>query len=98
MADPQSELNAPEPLPQLLARLYAEAAGKPQSITAVDALEFRRDAYGLNQQQWAALLLIGQSHYSEFVKGRRPLPKIAIKRAYALGVPADVLLAQDGGA
>lgn len=91
-------LNTREPLHVLLARLYTEANGKPCEVTATDALEFRREAYGLTQQQWASLLLIGQSHYSEVIHGRRPLPRIAIKRAYALGVPADVLLAQEGGA
>jgi antitoxin component HigA of HigAB toxin-antitoxin module len=91
-----ADLNKPEPLRELLPRLYAEANGKPCDVSVPDALEFRREAYGLTQEQWAGVLLIGQSHYSEVINGRRALPKAAIKRAYALGVPADVLLASQG--
>lgn len=86
-------LNTPEPKLVLLARLMTEAIGKPRNVTVADALEFRRDAYGLTQAEFAALLLLGQSHYSEVIHGKRDLPIKATRRAYAIGVPASVLLA-----
>lgn len=57
----------------------------------VDAVEFRRDAYGLNCSQWSAVLGISASHYSEFINGKRNLPRSAMAMAYAYGVPAEAL-------
>ena len=34
---------------------------------------------------------MGASHYSEFVNGKRELPKSAMAIAYEYGVPADAL-------
>lgn len=56
-----------------------------------DAVEFRREAYGLTQRDWAIVLGMQQSHYSEFVTGKRELPKSAMAAAFEYGVPACVL-------
>lgn len=66
---------------------------KPPSLA--ESLEFRREQYGLTRLEWCAKLGIYPSHYSEIMKGKRKLPLRATKRAYALGVPAKVLLAED---
>lgn len=60
--------------------------------SVIDAMEFRREAYGLSCRQWSAVLGMQQSHYSEFVNGKRELPKSAMVEAYAYGVPAECLL------
>jgi hypothetical protein len=73
-------VSMPEPLQSI--------AGLP---TLVEALEFRREQYELNQTQWSAVLGLGLSHYNEFVHGKRPLPKQAMAKAYAYGVPAECL-------
>ena len=59
--------------------------------TVIEAVEFRRDAYGLDCRQWAAVLGMAPSHYSEFINGKRPLPKRAMTNAFAYGVPAEAL-------
>lgn len=85
-----------ETRPERVVRLMAEAqAGKPCGYSAVDALEFRRDQYALPRTEFAALLGMSLSHYGEFVNGKRKLPKRAMIRAYAIGVPPEVLLQPD---
>jgi hypothetical protein len=59
--------------------------------SVIDAMEFRREAYGLSCRQWSAVIGMQQSHYSEFVNGKRELPKSAMVEAYAYGVPPDCL-------
>ena len=59
--------------------------------SVIAAVEFRREQYGLNCNQWSAVLQMEPSHYSEFVNGKRDLPKSAMATAYAYGVPADAL-------
>lgn len=82
-----------EPRPAMLLRLLAEAqAGVSCSVTLADALEFRRDQYGLSRRDFAALLGFSEGRYSEILRGVRRLPLAATKRAYAIGVPADALL------
>lgn len=62
------------------------------SCSVVDALEFRRSQYDLTQRDFAELLGLTPGNYGEILAGRRRLPINATKRAYAIGVPADVLL------
>lgn len=62
--------------------------------STVEAVEFRREQYGLTQEQWAYVLRIRPSHYSEFVHGNRKLPPKAMAQAYAFGVPAECLFQQ----
>lgn len=56
-------------------------------VMDIDALEFRRDQYGLNQYEFAALLNVDPTHYSEFIHCKRALPVQAIQRAIIIGVP-----------
>ena len=77
----------------MILRLLTEAQiGKAVDVSVADALEFRRDQYGLTQAEFAAILGLGKGHYSEVVRGKRRLPLNATRRAFAIGVPADVLL------
>lgn len=88
-----AELNKREPKPAMILRLLAEAQmGKTCEVSIADALEFRRDQYGLTQSEFAAILGMQKGHYSEIINGRRQLPIGATKRAFAIGVPAEVLL------
>lgn len=61
-------------------------------VSLIDALEFRRRQYDLTQRDFAELLGITPTSYSEIITGRRRLPINATKRAYAIGVPANCLL------
>ncbi len=56
------------------------------------AMEFRRGQYELNIRQWASVLGMSPSHYSEFLHGKVRLPYQAACRAYVVGVSADILL------
>ena len=85
-----------EPKPTMILRLLAEAqAGKKARVSIPDALEFRRDQYGLTRTEFAALLGLGLNHYGEIINGKRGIGKTAMRRAYAIGVPAEVLLQPD---
>ena len=57
--------------------------------SVIDAVEFRRQQYGLTQSQWAYVLRWSPSHYSEFVNGKRSMNKRAMSWAFAFGVPAE---------
>lgn len=59
--------------------------------SVIDAVEFRRDQYGLTQKQWAKVVGISQSHYSEFAHGKRGLTLSQAAKCYEFGVPADCL-------
>jgi len=76
----------------MIQRLMKEARGKRHKVSVVGALEFRREQYGLTCYEFAAVLGITKSHYSEIRAGKRTLPLKAVKRAFRVGVPAEVLL------
>jgi antitoxin component HigA of HigAB toxin-antitoxin module len=57
----------------------------------VDAVEFRRDAYQLTQRDWAKVIGISESHYSEFVSGKRNLTLKQAANCFSFGVPAECL-------
>lgn len=57
----------------------------------VDAVEFRRDQYMLTQREWAKVIGISQSHYSEFVHGKRGLTLAQAAKCFEYGVPAECL-------
>ena len=85
-----------EPKPAMLLRLLEEAqAGVHCECTLAYSLEFLRDQYGLSRGEFAVLLGLQRSRYREIVNGKRGMPLNAIKRAYAVGVPADVLLSNN---
>ncbi len=86
-------LNMAEPRPSMILRLLTEAqAGKACDVGIIDALEFRREQYGLTRAEFAAILGITAAHFSEVMAGKRNLPLNARIRAFAVGVPAEVLL------
>jgi antitoxin component HigA of HigAB toxin-antitoxin module len=90
------ELNKREPKPILILRLMAEAqTTRPDLPSVADAVEFRRDQYGLTRREFAAVLGLSPGHYREIINGKRRLPIGATKRAFAIGVPAEVLLQPD---
>ena len=60
--------------------------------TIPSALEFRREAYEWTATKMADKLGLEKSHYSEIIHGKRKLPFKAARKAYKLGVPAEVLL------
>lgn len=86
------ELNTPEPKERVMGRLLIECCGKPADVTISSALEFRREQYGLSEREFAYVLGLQPSHYNEIVNGRRDITKKAMRRAFAIGVPAEVLL------
>lgn len=86
-------LNKKERRPVMILRLLADAeAGKPCEVSIIDALEFRRDQYSLTKGEFASLLGLSAARYSDILAGRVSLGLVATKRAYAIGVPAEVLL------
>lgn len=88
-----AEREAREPRPAMILRLLAEAqAGVKCEVSMVDALNFRREQYGLSWAEFGMLLGLSAQHMSEVKNGKRRLPIGALKRAYAIGVPADALL------
>lgn len=89
---PLEKLNQREAKPVLIARLMTEACGKAHHVSLPDALEFRRDQYGLSAKEFGMLINLSSSHYSEVIHGLRDLPIKSVKRAFAIGVPAEVLL------
>ena len=78
---------------QILARLFAEISElQIDKISA--ALEFRRDQYGLSTSEFAAVLGISNTRYSEIKNCKRDLPIGALRRAIAIGVPHTTLIGQ----
>lgn len=57
----------------------------------VDAVEFRRDQYGLTQRDWAKIIGIQAGHYSEFKQGKRKLTLNQAAKCFYYGVPAALL-------
>jgi antitoxin component HigA of HigAB toxin-antitoxin module len=60
----------------------------------IDAVEFRRDQYQLTQSEWAKVIGIRPSHYSEFSNGKRCLTLAQAAQCFAFGVPAECLFQQ----
>jgi len=84
---------AQEPKPARILRLLAEAQKlRTHDTTLAEALEFRREAYDLSRSEFAAILGLALGHYGEILSGKRDIPKGAMRRAYAIGVPAGALL------
>jgi antitoxin component HigA of HigAB toxin-antitoxin module len=69
-----------------------EDCEKREPVSLQDAITFRQEQYGWNDSKMAAMLDLSRSHYSEFKAGKRGLPVNSIRKAYAIGVPGDVLL------
>lgn len=87
------DLNRREPRPAMILRLLTEAqVGAVCSVSIIEAVEFRRDQYGLTAGEFSAVLGITKTNYSDFVHGRKNLPLNARIRAFAIGVPPELLL------
>ena len=77
----------------LLRRAEREARKYPFKLPSIaSALEFRRENFEWTAIKMAQKLGMQKSHYSEVIHGKRRLSINATKKAYALGVPASVLL------
>lgn len=68
-------------------RVMQIADSSHSDISAIDAIEFRREAYGFTREEMAKILGMRPSHYSEFVARKISLPKRAALRAITIGVP-----------
>ena len=80
----------------MVAELMAKAIRPTNWMpTAAQALEFRREQYGLNQSEFAMVLGLTKSHYSEIVSGKRQLTLEAASRAFAIGVPPDSIFGKE---
>jgi hypothetical protein len=55
------------------------------------AVEARRLELGLSRKDWTYILDIAQSHYSEFVNGKRSIPMRVAARAFEFGVAPEKL-------
>lgn len=66
--------------------------GKRGNNNLVDVLEARREEEGMTQAEFAKVLGISPSLYSEVRSGKRRLSLDSRKRAFAIGIPAGVLL------
>jgi antitoxin component HigA of HigAB toxin-antitoxin module len=87
------ELNKRESSDQVVARLLMEIASyEAREPHLADALEFRREAYGLSMAEFALVLGIAKSSYTEILRGNRHLTRKAQQRAYVIGVIPDALL------
>lgn len=86
-------LSEAEPRPAMILRLLSEAQlGQSTDVSIPEALEFRRGQYGLKAAEFAAILGMTPAHYSEVAAGKRNMPLNVRIRAFAIGVPAEVLL------
>jgi len=77
---------------EIVANLIQLATCAKQEVSQSDALEAKRIELGLKQCEFAKVLGIMPKHYIDIKAGRRKLCYRAARRAYALGVDADVLL------
>jgi hypothetical protein len=69
--------------------------GVTANMSLREGLEACRTRYGLQKQQFAAVLGMPASHYTGLIKPEgthRPLTLRQASRAFAIGVPAEVLL------
>lgn len=57
-----------------------------------EAIEFRQRELGWTQTRMAEALSLTTGHYSEIMHGKRGVPYRCACLAYALGVPAEILL------
>lgn len=69
-----------------------QKARQPTNITVGMLLEFCRTVYGLNRTEFAGVLGMQASHYSEVINGSRYLAPAATRKAFAIGIPAEFLL------
>ena len=87
------EINKPESKQSIIDRLTIEANnGIKSDVSAIEAVKFRMEQYGLNQSELAKIIGLGVSQMSEFLSGKRKLPKKSIVKCIAIGVSYKALL------
>lgn len=57
----------------------------------IEAVEFRREQYGLTKRDWAKVIGMRPSHYTEFTQGKRGLPMKPAAKCFQFGVPAELI-------
>ena len=57
----------------------------------IEAVEFRREQYGLTKRDWAKVIGMQPSHYTEFTQGKKGLPMKQAAKCFQFGVPAELL-------
>mgnify|MGYP000672235569 CR=1 FL=1 len=77
---------------ELICRLIKEVDAGVEASSAAEALEFRREQYGLSRKDFCYILSIGVGHYSEIINGKRSVPMSLARRANAIGVPLKSLV------
>ena len=88
-----ADINTPESKVDIICRLIKEVdKGFSCDVSAAEALEFRRDAYGLSVKDFCYILSISKSHYSEVINGKRQPPISLIRKAHSIGVPLQSLV------
>ena len=75
-----------------IARLTELVKQQCATTTQGQELETKRKEFGIRQYEFARILGISRQHYSDIKHGRSTLHLAAIRRAFALGVDAGVLL------
>ena len=87
------QLNVKESKQSIIDRLTIEANnGIKSDVSAIEAVKFRMEQYGLNQSELAKIIGLGVSQMSEFLSGKRKLPKKSIVKCIAIGVSYKALL------
>jgi plasmid maintenance system antidote protein VapI len=78
---------------EVLGRLTASDTALRPKMQAGEALEMRRRQFAvLTRKDMAALLHVTPVRYNDFIQGHRPIPKLVMARAYALGTRVEPLL------
>ena len=57
----------------------------------IEAVEFRREQYGLTKRDWAKVIGLTAGHYTEFTQGKRNLTLKQAAKCFQFGVPAELL-------
>ena len=77
---------------QAAAKTRKEPTETDSTPTVGEVFEQKRKELDLTMREFAVVVGLSPYHYNELIAGKRPLTLRSAKRAYAIGVPADVLL------
>ena len=87
------QLNVKESKQSIIDRLTIEANnGIKSDVSAIEAVRFRMEQYGLNPSEFAAIIGISPPELSQFFSGRIKIPRKAIVKCIAIGVSYKALL------
>ena len=65
--------------------------GRRTVPSIIEAVEFRRQQYGLTKRDWAKVIGLQPSHFTEFTQGKRNLTLKQAAKCFQYGVPAESL-------